>query len=97
MNTNSDLKWKSLLAHSAPTFAIDAMPPYGFITSMLTRMETEKRQQEMMEKIGLRAIFASLGALAVVVTITVSLNLKAAPDLEPGMRGIVQEATFSPS
>lgn len=95
MTSKDDTKWQSLLALSAPTFATEEIPPYGFVTSTLARLQAEKRQQEIVERIGLRALLASFAALVVAVTITVGLNLTERSDLEPGVRSFVQEASVS--
>jgi hypothetical protein len=89
---NTDEKWQRLLAQSSPTFAGETTPPYGFITGTLARLRSETRQQEEAERIGWRALLASLGALCVAaaVTFTVSMHDQSANDLEPGVRSIVQ-------
>jgi hypothetical protein len=88
---NSDEKWLKLLARSTPTFAVEAEPPYGFVTATLARLGSERRQQEEAERIGWRALLASLAALAVaaVVTVTVDTN-NHSTDFEPGVRSMVQ-------
>lgn len=91
MKTREDEKWQSLIALSAPTFAGDTALPYGFMTSTLARIKAEKRECDMMEKIGLRAVFASLGALAVIAVVTLSLSdTSSHGDLDPGVRTLVQ-------
>jgi hypothetical protein len=90
VNINEDQKWQSLLASSAPAFAGDTTPPYGFLTSTLTRLREEKRQREQLEKIGLRAIFISMVALAITVGITIDLHFQNRSDLEPGLRSLIQ-------
>ena len=93
MNPNSkeDEKWQCLLQQSAPTFAGTAEPPYGFVTSILARLRTENGQQAEMERIGWRALLASLAALAVAATVVVSVNLSdRGGDFDPGIRGLVQ-------
>ncbi|HEV3271600.1 MAG TPA: hypothetical protein VGZ93_05405 [Candidatus Methylacidiphilales bacterium] len=91
MNTKEDEKWQALLALSGPTFAGDAEPPYGFVTATLARLRAENRQQEEFERIGWRALLASLGALAVAATVTLSVNLHdRGGDFEPGVNGAVQ-------
>jgi len=87
---NEDTAWKALLAGSSSTFTGDATPPYGFVTSLTTRLRAEKGQQEELERIGWRALLASFGVLAVAVAITVGLNLAESNEFDPGVRGVVQ-------
>jgi hypothetical protein len=91
MNTNEDQKWQDLLLHSTPTFAGEAAPPYGFVTGTLARLRTETRQQEEFERIGWRALLASLAALVIAATVTLSMNyMDRGGDFEPGVRSLVQ-------
>ncbi len=90
MNSNEDMKWQSLLASSAPAFAGEMTPPYGFLTRTLARLEEEQRQKQQLEKISLRAIFASMAALVITVGITLTLHLQRPTDLEPGVRSLIQ-------
>ena len=94
---NEDSKWHSLLAQSAPTFAGETTPPYGFMTRTLARLSAEKREQNQFEKISLRALFASLAVLAVTVGVTVGVQLSDGADLEPGVRSILQVENISVS
>jgi len=91
MKSKEDGKWRGLLLRSAPTFTGEADLPYGFITGTLARLRAEKRQQEELDRIGWRALLASLAALAIAVTVTLSVNFKdRGGDLEPGVRSLVQ-------
>jgi len=93
MNPNSkeDEKWQCLLQQSAPTFAGTAEPPYGFVTSILARLRTENGQQAEMERIGWRALLASLAALVIAVTVTLGMSYSdRGSEFEPGVRGFVQ-------
>jgi hypothetical protein len=90
MNLNEDEKWQGLLLRSAPTFAGEAAPPYGFITGVLAQLRAEKRQQEEFERIGWRALLASLAALAIAATVTLSVDFRDRGDFEPGVRSLVQ-------
>jgi hypothetical protein len=83
-------RWKYLLTLSAPTFAREAVPPYGFTTSLLSRLREQERETELAERIGLRALFASLVALVVAGVLAVSASYRNQSDLEPGVRSIVQ-------
>ncbi len=92
MNPNNPEQiWKNLLAQSAPTFAGEMEPPYGFMTSTLAALRAESRQQREFERIGWRAFLASLAALGVAaaLALTVSLN-DPSTDFDPGVRGLVQ-------
>jgi hypothetical protein len=91
MNTREDEKWRNLLLRSAPTFAGEAVPPYGFVPGTLARLRAENRQQEALERIGWRALLASLAALAVAATVTLSVGLRdQGGDFEPGVKSLVQ-------
>ena len=95
MNTNmssrEDEKWRNLLLRSTPTFTGETAPPYGFVTAALARLRAENRQQEEFERIGWRALLASLAALAVAATVTLSLNYSnQGGDFEPGVKSLVQ-------
>ncbi len=90
MNMKEDEKWHSLLAQSAPAFAGDIAPPYGFLTRTMSRLKEEKNEREQLEKIGMRALFASLAMLVITVGVTLSLHFHNHPDFEPGIRGLIQ-------
>jgi hypothetical protein len=92
MNTNDPEKiWMNLLAQSAPTFAAEPVPPYGFVTSTLAALRAERTQQREFERIGLRALWAALAALGVAATVTLTINLhQDSPDFDPGVRSLVQ-------
>jgi hypothetical protein len=91
MNSSEDEKWQSLLLRSTPTFTGEAAPPYGFITGTLARLKAENRQQEEFERIGWRALLASMAALVVVATVAVSVSFSdRGGDFEPGLRNLVQ-------
>jgi hypothetical protein len=91
MNSSEDQKWQSLLLRSTPAFAGEAAPPYGFVTGTLARLRAESRQQEELERIGWRALLASLAALVIAATVTLSINFtNQGADFEPGVRSLVQ-------
>jgi hypothetical protein len=94
MNTPEDNLWSHLVALSAPAYpAAGEAPPYGFTTRVIARLRTEERQQELMERIGLRAIFAAFAILVVTGVFTLGLNKpQNNGDLEPGLRGFLQAA-----
>ena len=87
---SEDQKWQALLLRSTPTFGGEAEPPYGFITSTLARLRAENQQQAELERIGWRALLASLAALVAAVSITVGLQLQDRNDLDPGVRSIIE-------
>jgi hypothetical protein len=68
--TREDNVWKSLLAQSAPTFTGDTAPPLGLAARVLAGVRETRRQEAAWERIGLRAIFASLLAVAVMTAVT---------------------------
>lgn len=86
----NDEKWQALLALSAPTFAGEAAPPYGFVARTLARLKAEKKESELFERIGWRALLASLAVLTVTVGVTLSLPTPDRGDLEPGVRSLIQ-------
>jgi hypothetical protein len=91
MNTNPDEKWQSLLLRSLPAFTGETTPPYGFVTGTLGRLRAEKRQQEELERIGWRALLASLAALVIAAVVTLGVDSSTrGPDFEPGVRSLVQ-------
>ena len=91
MNTNEDKKWAGLLLRSAATFAGEAVPPYGFATGTLARLRAETRQMEEIERIGWRALLASLAALVIAATVTLGLSYAdRGTDFDPGVRSLVQ-------
>lgn len=87
---NEDIRWQQLVALSAPTFLGVTNPPYGFTTATLARLREESRQTAMIERIGLRAIFASLGMLVLAAGILEGARYMTTSDLEPGLNNIVQ-------
>lgn len=90
MNENGDIRWQNLVALSAPTFAGDASPPYGFTTRFLAQLHAETRQRELVERIGARALFASLAMLVATLALSLGVDRFNRGDLEPGLRSIVQ-------
>lgn len=98
MNTPNQDKWQQLLAVSAPTFAGEATPPFGFITSTLASLRAERRQAEEFERIGWRAVLASLAAMVVAAAVTFSVNLQSnGNDFDPGDRSLIQIQNISVS
>jgi hypothetical protein len=89
--------WKNLLEASSPTFTGEATPPFGFVTSTLAQMRAARRQQAELEKIGWRALLASLGTLMAVLTLTVGMHLQDRNDLDPGVSNIIEIQNVSVS
>ena len=91
MNSKEDEKWQKLLSHSASTFNGETTPPYGFVTASLGRLRAESGQQEELERIGWRALLASLVALVIAAAVTFSVTFgDSSSDFEPGVKGLVQ-------
>jgi hypothetical protein len=94
MNTENqsqgDQKWQALLARSTPTFAGDAAPPFGFMTSTLARLKAEKKDRDLLERIGLRALFTSMAVLVAVVGFSIGIQLQDRLDFDPGIRSLIQ-------
>lgn len=92
-----DHAWKSLLIQSAPTFAGETAPPYGFMTATLAQVRAQTRQKEQMERIGLRALWVSLAALVIVTGVTLGREWQDHRDAESSVRGIIQFADIAVS
>ena len=92
MNKNDpETTWKNLLASSASTFEPELTPPFGFVTNTLSALRAEQRQERECERIGLRALWASLSALGVAAAVTLAVGLhQDNSDLDPGVRSLVQ-------
>ncbi len=90
MNEFENGRWQNLVALSASSFAGELTPPYGFVTRTLAELRAETRQRELVERIGLRALFASLAILLATVGLTIGATYVNRGDLEPGLGNIVQ-------
>ena len=90
MNAQPDDQWHHLLLRSAPTFAGDPAPPYGFVTATLGRLRARDRQREEMEQIGWRALLTSFITLVAVASLTVGLKLHDRGELDPGLKSIIE-------
>jgi len=92
MNTHNpaeDQKWHALLMRSTPTFAGEATPPFGFLTSTLARLKAEKRERDLLERIGLRALFSSLAVLVAVVGFSIGIQLQDRLDFDPAIKSLI--------
>ncbi len=90
MTTREDQAWQKLLQAGAPTFAGAAEVPYGFATNTLARLRATNRQQRELERLGWRALLASLCTLFVVASLTVGMQLEHRTDLDPGISNIIE-------
>ena len=75
MNSREDEKWQGLLLRSAPTFAGEADAALWICHQHAGPARAENRQQEEIERIGWRALLASLAALVIAATVTLSVSL----------------------
>jgi hypothetical protein len=89
MNEHDMERWHNLVAMSAPSFAGDMTPPYGFMTKTLADLRAENRQLAVAERIGLRALFAALAVLFATAALTFGMAHLSRSDPEPGLRTIV--------
>jgi hypothetical protein len=91
MNEHENQLWQKLVALSAPTYAGDESVPYGFTTRFLADWRAGgSRQCELVERIGFRALLASLSLLLLAAAAHFSVRYLNHTDLEPGLRGFVQ-------
>jgi hypothetical protein len=84
-----DQIWRALLSASKPAFAGETEVPYGFVTRTMARLRDARREREQLERISLRAIFASLAMLALVATVTAGMEFSRGRDVDPGMRSLL--------
>src|SRR5271170_2611770 len=84
-----DEKWLALLAGASSTFAGEASPPYGFATRALARLKAEKRDGELMERIGLRSLCFALVLLGVVGVSSLLWENHVRTDFDPGVRNLI--------
>jgi hypothetical protein len=98
MMTREDEKWQTLLARSASTFSEERTLPFGFATATLARLRSEGRQQEEMERIGWRALLASMAALVLAASVTLTLSYHdSSNEFDPGVPSLVQMANIQVS
>jgi hypothetical protein len=94
-SNQEDSQWRKLLKLAAPAFAGETELPYGFVTSTVARLKAERVEREMIERIGLRALFAALAVLAVAGGISFGVQLNDRLDFDPGTKSIIQEDNVS--
>ena len=97
MSTKDEQFWQALLAQSAPAFAGETEPPYGFTTRILAAARDEKRQEKAMERVGLRALFASLAVVTLTAVVTIGWQMQDSRDLDPGVKSLALVENFQVS
>lgn len=88
MKTREDHVWESLLLQSAPAFAGETVPPFGFSTHMLAGLRDQQREEAAWERTGLRAIFASLAAVAGLALVTLAVTKHESDDIDPAVQSM---------
>jgi len=86
MKTKEDIVWESLLAQSAPAFAVEAVPPFGLATRVLAAVREQQEQVAVWDRVGRRAIFASLAAVLAIAALTVARQ--AHDDDDPSVKSL---------
>jgi len=89
-NPQENEKWHALLERSKPTFEGDNALPFGFLTSTLARLKEEKRDRDLLERIGMRALFASMAILITVIGVSVGVQLQNRFDFDPAVQSLLQ-------
>lgn len=88
MKTKEDHVWESLLVQSAPAFAGETVPPFGLGTRVLAGLRDQQRQEASWERTGLRAIFASLAAVAGLALVTIIVADYQSDKIDPGVQSL---------
>jgi CRISPR/Cas system endoribonuclease Cas6 (RAMP superfamily) len=88
MSIKEEEIWRALLAQSAPAFAGETEPPYGFTGRVLARARAERQQKNAFERMGLRAIMASLGVVACLGVVTIGLQMQDREDVDPAIKSM---------
>ena len=86
MKSKEDQVWENLLAQSAPSFSGEATPPYGLTTRILAAVREQRQQEAVWERVGRRAIFASLAAVVGIALITFVRH--DSDDLDPAVKSV---------
>jgi anti-sigma-K factor RskA len=90
MKSPEDNIWQSLLVQSAPTFAGDLQPPFGFVAATLAALRAQARQQAELERVGWRALAGALMTLTAVITLTIGLQMHDRNDPDPAVQRMVE-------
>ncbi len=86
---NEDQTWRELLAQSRPAFAGETEMPYGLVTRVLAGTRDQRRQRDALDRIGWRAILASLAMVAVTAGLTAGLQaMNDREEPEPGIQNL---------
>jgi hypothetical protein len=88
MKTKEDFVWESLLAQSAPAFAAETTPPFGLTTRVLAAVREERQQAAAGDRVGRRAIWASLIAVLVLGAVTVARHQPRQDDVDLPVRNL---------
>jgi hypothetical protein len=86
MKSKEDQVWENLLAQSASSFDGETTPPYGLTTRILAAAREQRQQEALWERVGRRAIFASLAAVVGIALITFVRH--DSDDLDPAVRSV---------
>jgi len=86
MKSKEDMMWENLLAQSAPTFNAEVTPPYGLTTRVLAAVREQQQQEAVWERVGRRAIFASLAAVVGIALLTFVRH--DSDDLDPAVKSV---------
>ncbi len=87
MKTKEDRVWESLLAQSAPAFAAETTPPFGLATRVLAGVRDERQQVATWDRVGRRAIWASLTAVLIMGAVTMARHERH-DDVDPTVRNL---------
>jgi hypothetical protein len=88
MNMKEDRVWESLLTQSTPAFAAETEVPFGLPTRVLAALRDRQGQEAMWDRIGHRAILASLGAVLGLALLTFVVAREQSDDLDPGVQSL---------
>jgi hypothetical protein len=86
MKSKEDMMWENLLAKSAPTFTGEPTPPYGLTTRILAAVRDQQQEVAIWERVGRRAILASLAAVVGIALLTFVRH--DSDDLDPAVKSV---------
>jgi O-antigen ligase len=86
MKSKEDQVWENLLAQSASSFDGEQAPPYGLTTRILAAVREQRAEEALWERIGRRAIFASLAAVVGIALVTFVRH--DSDDLDPAVKSV---------